>query len=143
MEIPAIAFSSTIEEKNIYLFSSDKLNTSVPHHFICLKKLAGDVVILSCCSSKYETAYNFIKLKKIPETTLVTIPAKTEGTEFTKHTYVNCNEYFELSISALEKMFLAGKIKATGALPNLYYEQIISGIKESPLIDQELKDELS
>ncbi|WP_069659218.1 hypothetical protein [Arcticibacter eurypsychrophilus] len=143
MDLPASVFSSMIKERAMYYFSAKKLIiTDVPHHFIVIKKLSGGVLILSCCTSKFDTIYKFISLKKFPEETMVTIPAYTEDTKLTKHTYVDCNKYFEYTIREFEILYKKGGIKCTGTLPEEYYEKIVYGMIVSPEIEEELKDEL-
>jgi len=140
MDLPSSLFTSSIEEGNIYYFTTDQINTQVPHHFICIKK-SDKVVLFNCCTSNPDSMYKFVTAKKLSEETIVTIPAFTKGTELTKHTYINCNEDpIEFTLEQFTDKFKALKVKSTGTIDAEYFSKILAGIRASDMIDEEMKE---
>lgn len=143
MELPSAFLTGSFVEKNIYYFTNIDFENKEPHHFILVKRREGGILILSCCTTKWETVHKFVTSRKFPEETMVTIPKGTEGTELKKHTYINCNEYFEYTVEQFEALYNSGKVKSTGVLPGEHYLKIIAGMIASPEVEEELKDELA
>jgi len=140
MDIPSSLVSSIIEEGKMYYFSSTKLNTSEPHHFICIKR-SDQVLLFSCCTSKFESMTKFVQARKLREETIVTVPSATDGTKLTKHTYINCNEDpIEIALPDFIERLKNNSVKSTGTLPPEYMEKILIGIRASDMIDEEMKE---
>jgi hypothetical protein len=137
MRFSSAMFLDSIEEKKIYYFSSSVLNTNTPHNFICIKRTSDDLLILSCCTSKFETIKRFIETRNLPYETLVWL---SENPIFTKDTYINCNQYFEFTLGEFRRMYENNTIEFRGEVSQSDFENIINGLLNSPLIDEEIKD---
>ena len=135
-------FLKGIKEREVYYFSSTKIATSVPHHYICIKRTDNDVLILSLCTSKFDTIRKYVEIRKLPFETLVYIPSNSKDniSPFPLDTYINCNDTHSYTIEEFKKMFDSGLISVTGEISDEYYEQIIIGLHKSPLIDRNTKN---
>lgn len=141
IKLPTEFFLTTIEERKVYYFTNHQLNTDIPHYHICIKRKSNDFLILSSCTSKFETVKKFVETRKLPVETLVYLkPSEQNG--FNKDTYVNCNEYHIKSIDDFIKMYDTDQIEFRGEISFAHYEQILIGLHESPLIEEEMKDEI-
>ena len=142
MKLPVNVFLSAIEQKKVYFFSSEKINITDPHFFICLKRTENDILIMSCCTSQFETVQRFVVTKSLPEKTLVWISPKDPANPFNKDTYVNCNSSQTYTVEEFKSMYEKDAVKYSGEISDDHYHQILIGIKASPLIDNETKDAL-
>lgn len=145
MKVPLDNFITSINERKIYYFSSEKINTKVPHFFICIKRTKSDLLIMACCTSKIETHLRFInKRKNIPIETLVRIDPEDNNIDnpFTKVTYVNCNNCYIYSIEEFKIMYKNDDILYKGELIRNIFDSILIGIHKSPLIVNEIKEHL-
>lgn len=135
-------FANGITEKGIYLFSSIHLNTTIPHYFICIVRTDGDLLYMTCCTSKFDTVSRFVETRGLPFETLVFIKPNNNDTEnpFSKDTYVNCNNVFSYTVDELTEMYINGGISYEGKISDVHYEQLLIGINESPLVDEEIKE---
>lgn len=142
MKIPIESFISSIKEQKIYYFSSDKINVDNPHYFICIKKTEQDILILTCCTSQFETIRRFVETRSLPYETLVWIKPNVEDDDnpFNVDTYVNCNFVFEYTIEEFRNMYNSNSISFSGEISMYYYSQIVNGLNLSPLIEEEIKD---
>jgi hypothetical protein len=139
MKLPVEFFLRGIGEKKVYHFSSTKLHTDVPHYFICVLKVPKETIILVCCTSDKEDK----RKKRIEKlglySTLVWIkPDEANG--FTKDTFVDCNNFFEYSISDFKVMYEKNLLEYKGEISEVHYEQIVKGLLDSPTIPNEIKD---
>lgn len=66
MKLPTELFLSNISSKMVYYFKSDKLNSTIPHYFVCLVVDNNEMVLLSCCTSQFEKRKKFIESRKLP-----------------------------------------------------------------------------
>ena len=64
MQLPWELFLKSIEQRKVYLFSTKQIRTDQPHYFICLKKSDNNFIIMSCCTSQFDTINKLIQLKK-------------------------------------------------------------------------------
>jgi len=133
-------FLQGIEDKKVYYFSSPKLNTPVPHYYICIKRTDNDVLILTCCTSQDDTIIKFINYNHLPYTTLVWVTAKDPSNPFTVETFVNCNQYHLYSVDEFKQMYNSNTIDFSGEISDVHYEQIVVGLHSSPLIEPEIKE---
>lgn len=99
-------FEEILTSRQILYFSCPELNTPEPHYFICICRQPEDIIILSCCTSRFETVEKLIERDRFPNETLVYIPSSDLENLFTKNTYVNCNEYFPYTIEELWKCMM-------------------------------------
>lgn len=140
MKLPCEAFIKSIEEKKVYYFSSTRLNTDEPHHYICIKKSDNDILILTVCTSKFDTVKNYVERAKLPNETLVWISPVDANNPFTKDTYVNCNTSFTYTLEEFREMYESDTIKHSGEINDGHYFQILDGLHASPLIDKDTKN---
>ncbi len=141
MKIPVGLFIASLGEQKVYYFSSTRLNTEIPHYFICLKRTNNDILIMSCCTSQFETVRRFIQTRNLPYETLVCIkPA--DSNPFTKETYIDCNNVHTFTIEEFIDMYGSDSVTYSGEISDNYYSQILTGIHKSPLIDLEIKEQL-
>lgn len=139
MKLPIDFFLQGINEKKVYYFSSVKLNTSVPHYFICVFKGADNTVILVCCTSDREDKRKKWIEKLGLHSTLVWIePDDNNG--LTKDTFVDCNTFFEYTVDAFKTMYENGLLDYKGEISATHYAQIINGLLDSPTIPTEFKE---
>lgn len=140
IKFPVEYFINGIQEKKIYYFSSNRIGTTEPHYFICIKRTDNDVLIMSCCTSKFNTVKNFVESRSLPPETLVWISPKDENNPFTLDTYVNCNSTITHTIEELAIKYDSDAVNLSGEISEAHYEQILIGLHKSPLIDGETKD---
>lgn len=142
MKLPTDLFLSSIDDRKIYYFSTDKINTEEPHHFICIKRTPDDILIMSCCTSQFDTVRRFVETRSLPMESLVWISPDSTSPDnpFTKDTYVNCNSCFTYTIDEFKKMYSDDSVSYSGKISDSHYEQILIGIHSSPLVDDETKD---
>ena len=140
MKVPTDLFLQGIEEKKVYYFSSTRLNTPEPHYYICIKRTDNDILILSCCTSQFDTLRQYVETKSLPFSTLVWVSSKDDSNPFSKETYVNCNEYHPYTLDEFKQMYDSDAIDFSGEISDCHYEQIIVGIHDSPLIEPEIKE---
>ncbi len=139
MKLPLAFFLQGIDEKKVYYFSSNKLNTITPHYFICVLKGSNDTLILVCCSSDREDKRKRRIEKLGLHSTLVWIkPDNNNG--LTKDTFVDCNSYFSYSIEDFKTMYENDILEYKGEISTIHYEQIINGLLDSPTIPTEIKE---
>lgn len=144
MKVPTDLFLSGISERKIYYFSTVKINSLQPHYFICIKRMNNDLLIMSCCTSQFETINRFITSRKLPKESLVWIEPDPQSVDnpFTKDTYVNCNSYLTYTLDEFKSMYESGTISYSGELSEDHYIQLLIGIHSSPLVDNETKETL-
>ena len=138
MILPSELFLNNITEKKIYLFTSENISSDVPHYFICVVKTQDDSLILVCCTSQFQKRKAYIEKANLPSSTLVWILPNTEnGLE--KDTYVDCNSIITHSLDDFKRRYEEGKLVYKGAISDASFDQIITGLKESPIIENSIK----
>lgn len=135
-------FAKFIAEKKIYFFSCKKLGINNPHYFICLKRNNQDLLLLSCCTSQFETVRKYIEYNKLPESTLVSISNRYEDNPFNRETYINCNDVKILHVDDLKELYASQELTFQGNINDFQYKQIITGIIDSPVVEEDIKEEL-
>ena len=141
MDIPSNLLKNSIKEGNVYYFASTKINSSEPHYYVCIKKTDNDILIMSCCTSKYDTSYKYIQRNNLPLETLVYLDPQKNSFLSTK-TYINCNSYIDFTIDDFLSKYTRGEIKLKGEINKDDYHQIVNGLIISPDIEEELKETL-
>jgi len=133
-------FSSSIDVGKIYYFKSIKLaTTNEPHYFIVIAMPSDDLIIFSCCTTQFVRRAKFIKINNLPTSTLVRIKPNKDNC-LKEDTYVDCNGCFKYSKNELIQMYESNKIKFIGYIPDSKLEEIYQGLKDSPLISEDLKE---
>ena len=139
MKFPVESFIKGISQRKVYYFASTRISSIEPHYYICIERTPGDILILSCCTSQFNTVSKFVEKRKLPYETLVHISPKGHENPFKMDTYVNCNEYHEYTIEDFKKMYLSDAIVFSGEISEIHYEQILIGLHRSPLIEEDTK----
>jgi hypothetical protein len=144
LAFPPDWFKDSLVEKKIYYFTSTTINSDKPHHYICVKRRDDNVLIMSLCTSKFDTVKKFVESRGLPNETLVYVRPEplNEDIPFDKETYVNCNNVHTFSVDELVERYTNGSVSLSGEIPDSYYHQIVTGLLASPLIAEEIKSEL-
>lgn len=141
IQVPTNLFANSIEEKKVYYFSSNRLDTEVPHYFICIKRTANDILIMSVCTSQRKTVQGYIERTNLPYETMVWIPPNSDDSPFTEDTYINCNSPFNnFTVDELRTKYEANEVEYKGEISEVYYEQILIGLHASPVVDEDTKE---
>ena len=139
MKLPIELFINGIDEKKVYYFSSTQLDTSIPLYFICIIKAENDKLILVCCTSDREGKRKKLAEKRGWYSTLVyVVPNADNG--LTKDTFVDCNNVFTYSIDDFANMYNDNLLEFKGEISDIPYEQIMNGMLDSPLIEEDIKE---
>lgn len=134
-------FEAIITHRQILYFICPDLNSPNPHYFICVAHHPNGELVLSCCTSQFDTVKKLVERGRFPNSTLVYMPPASDN-PFVKDTYINCNEYVPYLISELWEMYTLGSLSLHGELPLHSFEQILIGFKDSPLIEEDVKEKL-
>lgn len=140
MKVPTEIFLKAIEEKKVYYFTSTLLESEEPHHFICIKRTDNDILLMTVCTSQFDTVKRFVEKKGMPYETLVWITPSDADNPFSKDTYVNCNNSFTYTVEEFKSMYEKDAVTWSGEIADVHYIQILTGILASPLIDDETKE---
>lgn len=140
MKLPTDLFLSSISEKKVYYFSTNKINTQDPHYFICIKRTNNDILIMSCCTSQYDTVRHYVENSNLPYETLVWITPLDESNPFNKNTYINCNYPISFTVDEFRSKYESDSVTFSGEISNSHYNQILIGLHSSPMIDLETKE---
>ncbi|MEN0005216.1 MAG: hypothetical protein AAF798_13775 [Bacteroidota bacterium] len=141
MKLPSDIFIAGLAPGKVYYFESEQLSTNIPHYFICLTINADELVILACCTSQFEKRKRFIESRNLPHSTLVWISPNDEN-GFSRDTFVDCNSYFDYSKEELKRLYESDILSFTGEVSEDVLVQIYIGMKDSPLIEEAIKDRL-
>jgi hypothetical protein len=141
MTVTPELFANSISIGKVYYFSSNKLNTSEPHYFVCVANPENkeSLLFFVCCTSQYEKRKSYIEKTGLPYETLVWInPTTNNGLK--KDTYIDCNKVFEYLKEDLKEMYSDSKITHSGSLSDSHLSQILIGLNKSPRIEKYIKD---
>jgi hypothetical protein len=132
-------FEETLEPGRIYFFKNKKLTSNIPHFHILIAIPNNDLLILTCCTSQFEKRARFIELANLPFETLVWLKPDDDN-PFTKDTYVDCSSSFKYSKDTFIDMYTNGNLEYKGIIQDGKLQEIIHGVKSSPVITEEIKD---
>lgn len=134
-------FTSTIRPRKVFYFVNKKLNSILPHYHIVILVEPNEMVWVLCCTTQIEKRKRFLDSTKISYSTLVRIiPDEDNGLE--KESYVDCNRIFNIDKVELSEKFSSGTLKYTGDISEDIFQQILYGLKESPMIEEIIKQKL-
>lgn len=139
MILPDSFKDSLLKEKNVFYFSSDKINSKEHHNFILLKNIDNKIIILSCCTSQYATIQKYIKASGNHQDTIASIDYNAYSF-LSKPTFINCNGYIEYTRAEFFKLYEDGKITYRSEISNEEYSSIVNGCLLSDDIEEEFKD---
>ncbi|MFT5821527.1 MAG: hypothetical protein ACI8ZM_002780 [Crocinitomix sp.] len=127
-------FELNLEVGYIYRFSSAKINSPQEHRFIlCLHEDDGDAYFV-CCTSQEATVNRLIRRNKYCESTFPYFSPDDEN-QFTKDTWVNCNEIQVHSTYELEEKLDANNFSRQGKISLDHFEQIKTAMINSETIE--------
>lgn len=132
-------FEENLCPGKIYFFKNNQINSDVPHFHILIAIPNNDFLILTCCTSQFEKRARFIELNNLPYETLVWLKPDNDN-PFTKDTYVDCNNSFKYSKDTFVDMYTKGNLEYKGIISDGKLQEIIHGVKTSPMIPEEIKD---
>jgi len=139
MKLPSDLFKTSISPRKVFYFRSEQLNTSIPHYFICVAKSENDMLILVCCTSQFEKRRQFIESRGFPHSTLVWVPPTSEN-GLSVDSYVDCNSYFDYTVDEFIGLYESGILELKGEISEDHMAQILIGISDSPLIEDNIKE---
>lgn len=140
MDIPLSLLGASATEGVVYYFSPECPVGIPDHRHICIKH-NGRYILFSTCSSQIGTAQRLAKLRNWNQNTYPVIsPSATNG--FSKDTYIDCNNYIELSEAEFADLMHQRKIiidSHGGRLTDKEMQSIVNGIRLSVVIPDEIK----
>ncbi len=125
----------------VYYFSAPGLiETFEPHYFIVLHISEADIITACYTTTKVEKRFKYIQFNGLPESTLVCIlPDDQNG--FKKASYVDCNtQIHQFPVTFIKSKYNDAGIRLCGSISTESINQIIDGIIDSPVIEEEIKD---
>ncbi len=139
MKIPGKLLLQTLQDGDVYFFDK-KATVGIPdHRHICVKKTGDTNIIFACCTSNQDTMNRFLEKKNLPSSSIVYIN-NAKYPFLTKDTYINCNNVSVISENQFVSECDNGLIEKKGKIDLSDYAQIVTGIKESILVEEEIKD---
>jgi hypothetical protein len=138
-------FIDSISSKDVFYFSGQKISTQEPHYYICFKKPSDGVILLCITTTQKDKVVSRIRAIRAPSETIVRLPPTSEDPQspFPRECYVNCNSIFTYSLDEFKQMYEDGKIQVKECIPQQYYEQIVSGICLSSVVEKHIINELN
>lgn len=140
VKVPTQTFIDSISNRKVYYFSSNQISSKVPHYFICIRRTEDDLLFMSCCTSQFDTVRKFVESRSLPFETLVHISPKDENNPFDKDTYINCNDLQTYTVEEFREMYDSNDVDFSGVISENHYEQILTGIHLSPVIEDDIKE---
>lgn len=131
---PDFVINSTLKIGVVYKFeASELIETEIPHYFIIIA-IDGDDNFLAMCTTQLESQSAYIRRKGYDAGTLTYIqPNKENGLK--EDSYVNCNNYFNLTKAQLIEKVTSKKFELTGNLSDVEYAKIVNSITLSTVND--------
>jgi hypothetical protein len=137
VKVPGNLFLASLTCGKVYWFSTNP-SSGIPNHYhICVAKTDDDIVVFVCCTSQEKTMNKLIEMKGLSPSTIVYI--KEGNYNFTKDTFINCNEVYTMTIKQFSEHYNKGEVEFKSEIGANHYKQIVDGIKESRLVAIEHK----
>lgn len=130
--------NSTLVPGSIYYFPEESITSKEPHYFVVLNAspLQQTILLLACGTSRIEKAHSL--RKNLPPQTVVLITPE-ECPIFPKTTAFDCNSLITKTKSQMYAKKASQTILYKGTLPEHLLKKLMSGVQESPLIENKLK----
>jgi hypothetical protein len=137
LEIPG-DLRLTLRAGTVYYFQHRELTSPEPHYFIVANSdpLRDQVLLLAVASSKVENVRQ--RRRQMPTETVVEI-SPAEYVEFRVPSVVDCNRVFRKSLIELIDDRKRGLLTPKKDLPRELLLRIQTGIKASPLVEEDAK----
>lgn len=135
-------FLDGVGHKKIYYFVSHHIRHSPePHYFVCLGVDNGGVILMNCFTTQMNKKIEYVESRGLDTSTLVFVNPTTEN-GLTKDCGINCNDVYMHSKDEFEALFNSGDIRLKGELEDRYYAQVYQGVKNSDMVEEELKKKI-
>lgn len=143
MELPSILLGAVATEGEIFFFEKG-CPVGIENHPHILVRHNGNYLFLNTCSSSLDTAIRLAKIRHWDDRTYPII-AKSAINKLMRDTYVNCNEFVELTEEEFGNLTQQGLIHREvggGTIPESDMIRIREGIDLSVNISDEDKDRI-
>lgn len=130
-----------VDEGNIY-FMEKNSSIGVPEHMhVCIKR-NDRILFFSTCSSKVATAKRLASINGWDINTFPIFVADETTNQFKEsQTYVNCNEYYEITVTEFVDLQNKGEIRLLpGKFSKSDLKKLAKGITQSTQIPREIKE---
>ena len=131
-------FRLTLRSGTVYYFQHRGVSSAEPHYFVVLNAapINDSILILAIASSQVEKVRRR-RAGLSAETLVIVEPADYDG--FSKATVIDCNQVFEIGRAELVQKLREGELRHHQDLPETILEQVWSGVRASPLVDNHHK----
>lgn len=143
MEIPASLLGAVATEGEIFFFEKG-CPVGIENHPHILVRHNGNYLFLNTCSSSLDTAIRLARIRRWDNRTYPVI-SKSAVNKLMRDTYVNCNEFVELTEDEFGNLTRQGLIHREvggGTIPESDMIRIREGIDLSINISDEDKDRI-
>lgn len=143
MEIPASLLGAVATEGEIFFFEKG-CPVGIENHPHILVRHNGNYLFLNTCSSSLDTAIRLARIRRWDNRTYPVI-SKSAVNKLMRDTYVNCNEFVELTEDEFGNLTRQGLIHREvggGTIPESDMIRIREGIDLSVNISDEDKDRI-
>lgn len=143
MEIPASLLGAVATEGEIFFFEKG-CPVGIENHPHILVRHNGNYLFLNTCSSSLDTAIRLARIRRWDNRTYPVI-SKSAVNKLMRDTYVNCNEFVELTEDEFGNLTRRGLILREvggGTIPEADMIRIREGIDLSVNISDEDKDRI-
>lgn len=143
MEIPASLLGAIATEGEIFFFEKG-CPVGIENHPHILVRHNGNYLFLNTCSSSLDTAIRLARIRRWNNRTYPVITKSAEN-KFMRDSYVNCNEFVELTedeFGNLTRLGLIHREIGGGTIPEADMVRIREGIDLSVNISDEDKDRI-
>ena len=143
MEIPASLLGAVATEGEIFFFEKG-CPVGIENHPHVLVRHNGNYLFLNTCSSSLDTAIRLARIRRWDNRTYPVI-SKSAVNKLMRDTYVNCNEFVELTEDEFGNLTRQGLIHREvggGTIPESDMIRIREGIDLSINISDEDKDRI-
>ena len=143
MELPALVIGANVVEEEIFFFTG-QCPVGVSDHPHVLIRHKEKYLFLNTCSSSLDTAIRLAEIRNWPKDSYP-IVCKNAVNKLSYDSYVNCNEYIELTEEQFGEYYKAGYIyreKGGGVMEDADMRRILHGIEISLNITDEDKSKI-
>jgi hypothetical protein len=139
----SLLFAEAVTDKDVLLFRNSK-EVEAPHFYICIRKTDNDVLFMVMSTTQRDRLFRHLANNGLDAHTVVTIQPFDEHPDspMNKRCWINCNDVYSYTVDEIALLHKNRNITAIGKLPQEYFEQIVNGICLSPLVTEEIKEEL-
>lgn len=139
MDFPDSFVGDSSSEGEIFFFTADCPIGIADHMHVCIKK-NGVFLFFSTCSSKINTAIRLAMLNGYSPDTYPIFKKDEENLFRELHTYINCNDVFEVSAEEFGRYIKQGCIYRLDGHINADGLEIISkGVKASSKVERRIQ----